>query len=221
MDDLGDDPHEWITQRHAAQILHDEIGLHPETARRVLSAGLLGRPRHTTCADYYLRQVVDDFVTAHRARGPLPRHDRNLVLVRKGNRRVRPGIPRRQLLDELGEGWRMSSKWRLLFDYLIERDRRPGFLVTVGGFVVLGADIAGVEWAGEPESDEEGLARQADRATRFQLEEPGDWYADWHARHLPTGRGGAPLRVWPVDRRIRLEGQSTRARERRRGTGAA
>lgn len=221
MDDVGSDPHEWITQRHAALILHDEIGVHPETARRVLCAGLLGTPRRTTRADYYPRRAVDDFVREHRERGPLPRHDRNLVVVRVGNRRVHPGRPRRELLDELGEGWRMSATWRLLFDCLIERDLRPGFLVTVGGFVVLGADIAGVEWAGEAASDGGVVPRQADRATTFHLEEPGEWYAQWHARHLPTGRGGSPLRVWPVDRTIRLGRESPGGRTRRRGRGAA
>jgi hypothetical protein len=53
------------------------------------------------------------------------------VLVRVGNGRVRFERPRQELLDELGDGWRMSPRWRALFRVVIERDEPPGFLVTV------------------------------------------------------------------------------------------
>jgi hypothetical protein len=197
------DPHEWITQREAAEILHEDIGVHRESARRMLAAGLVGRGRSTSRATYYLRRVVDDFVAAYRTAGPLPQRDRNLVLVRVGPGRVRLHMQPEDLLDRLGDGWRMSFRWRLLLDAVMERGERPGFLVTVGGFVVLGADIVGVSWAGRPPADGGYAGKEESLKTRFELEGPGEWYAEWHARHVPTGRGGAALRVWPVDRRRR------------------
>lgn len=178
-----DDPHDWISQREVAQILHEEIGVNVETARRMLVAGLLGRPRRTRRADYYLLETVDAFVADTARRGPVPAHDRNLVVVRVGHGRVRYGVPRHELLERLGEGWRLSPQWRVLFEVLIERGQRPGFLVTVGGFVVLGAEISHIERTGD-------------------------------SAPLPS-----PLRVWPLGRPIRLEGEHTRDPRRMRRLG--
>lgn len=71
-EDDGLTPHDWLTQRAAAQILHEDLGIHPETARRLLVAGLIGRPRVTSLASFYRRDSVDAFVEAQRARPPAP-----------------------------------------------------------------------------------------------------------------------------------------------------
>ena len=116
MRDVGDphDPHEWLTQRAAAAVLHEDLGIHPETARRLLVAGLLGRPRATSLASFYRRDTVDAFVASQHERPALPVPDRNLVLVRVGNGRIRLGATEQHQLDRLSEGWRMSPMWRVL-----------------------------------------------------------------------------------------------------------
>ncbi|MDZ5663103.1 hypothetical protein SFC79_15100 [Nocardioides sp. S-58] len=193
-----DDPHDWLTQRAAAQQLHEDIGIHPETARRLLVAGLVGRPRMTSLAAFHRRDTVDAFVRQYRAQPPLPVPDRNLVLVRVGNGRVRFGATDQHRLDRLADGWRMSPTWRALCRGVLEAGGRPvGFLVTLGGFVVAGADILGAEWSGADDRPETASPLM----TRFDLRPPGEWFDDWHARHLPTGRGGSALRFWALGSR--------------------
>ena len=193
-----DDPHEWLTRRAAARQLHEDLGLHPETARRLLAAGLLGRPRTTSLASFHRRDVVDAFVAAQLDRPPLPQPDRNLVLVRVGNGRVRLGATEQHQLDRLADGWRMSGTWRALCRGVVAAGGPPpGLLITLSGFVVSGAEIMGAEWAGReglPPGDPEG----SPLLTRFQLRPPGPWFDDWHGRLLPSKRGGAALRVWPL-----------------------
>lgn len=198
------DPHDWLTQRQMAERLHEELGIHPETARRLLVAGLLDGARATSLAVFYPRDALDTFVARHHAQGPTPTPDRNLVVVRVGHGRVRLGAQTQDHLDRLGEGWRMSGVWRALFSAVAERGDRGGLLATLGGFVVAGADIVGAEWVGQeglPPGDPDGSYL----LTRFDLVEAGSWYDDWRGRYLPTGRGGAALRVWPLGGRLRKE----------------
>jgi len=192
------DPHDWLTQRATADLLHEDLGIHPETARRLLVAGLLGRPRGTTLASFYRRDVVDAFVAEQRARPPLPVPDRNLVIVRVGNGRVRFGATEQHQLDRLAGGWRMSPTWRILCRAMPEVGAPPvGFLVTLGGYVVAGADIMGAEWDG---AEAEGADRRAASPlwTRFDLRPPGAWFDAWRGQLLPTQVGGSALRVWPL-----------------------
>ena len=76
------DPHEWLTRRAAAQQLHEDLGIHRETARRLLAAGALGRPRNTSLASFHRRDDVDAFggaalrVWALHARAPWERAPR-------------------------------------------------------------------------------------------------------------------------------------------------
>ena len=200
MRDVGDphDPHEWLTQRAAAAVLHEDLGIHPETARRLLVAGLLGRPRATSLASFYRRDTVDAFVASQHERPALPVPDRNLVLVRVGNGRVRLGATEQHQLDRLSDGWRMSPMWRVLCRSAVEAGLQPvGFLVTLGGFVVSGADIVDAQWMG---AQVEGATHRtvSPLLTRFELRPPGEWYQDWRGRLLPTRAGGAALRVWPL-----------------------
>jgi hypothetical protein len=192
------DPHDWLTQRAAADVLHEDLGIHPETARRLLVAGIVGRPRATTLASFYRRDVLDAFVTEQRERPPLPVPDRNLVIVRVGNGRVRLGATEQHQLDRLSAGWRMSPTWRALCRAVADVGPHPvGFLVTVGGYVVSGADIVGAMWEG---ADIEGadLDTVSQLRTRFELRPPGSWFDEWRGRLLPTHVGGSALRVWPL-----------------------
>lgn len=200
-----DDPHDWLTRRAAAQQLHDDLGIHPETARRLLASGLLGRPRNTSLASFHRRDDVDAFVARYRERPPLPVPDRNLVVVRVGNGRVRLGATEQHQLDRLADGWRMSPKWRALCRGVVAAGGEPaGFLVTLGGFVVAGADIVGAEWAGR-EGLEPGDPAGSPLLTRFELRAPGQWYAQWSGRQLPSRVGGAALRVWALHDRAPWE----------------
>ncbi len=205
------DPHDWLTQRAAAWQLHEDLGMHPETARRLLVAGLLGDPRNTSLASFHRRDVVDAFVADQRARTPLAQPDRNLVLVRVGNGRVKYGATEQHQLDRLADGWRMSPTWRALCRGVVAAGGKPaGFLVTLGGFVVAGADILGAEWSGaqltqDQEPGSEPTPQMSFLLTRFELRPPGPWYEDWRGRLLPSQRGGAALRVWPLHERAPWE----------------
>ncbi|WP_210439831.1 hypothetical protein [Nocardioides xinjiangensis] len=195
------DPHDWLTQRAAAQVLHEDLGIHPETARRLLVAGVLGRPRRTSLAAFHHRDAVDAFVARCREQAPLPVPDRNLVVVRVGNARVAYGATEQHQLDRLADGWRMSPTWRALCRGVVEAGLPPvGLLVTLSGVVVAGADIAGAEWAG---AEVEGADHRtlSPLLTRFDLRAPGEWYDDWRGRLLPTGAGGAALRFWALGTR--------------------
>ncbi len=195
---MDDDPHAWLTQRAAAQILHEDLGIHPETARRLLAAGLLGRPRVTSLACFHSRDSVDAFVAAQRARAALPTPDRNLVFVRVGNGRVRLGATEQHQLDRLSDGWRMSPQWRALCRGVVDAGAPAvGFVVTMAGYVVSGADIVGAEWMGHDLEVEEQRT-MSPLLTRFDLRPPGEWYDEWRGVLLPTRAGGAALRVWPL-----------------------
>ncbi len=119
------DPHDWLTQRAAAQVLHEDLGIHPETARRLLVAGVLGRPRRTSLAAFHHRDAVDAFVARCREQDPLPVPDRNLVVVRVGNARVAYGATEQHQLDRLADGWRMSPTWRALCRGVVEAGLPP------------------------------------------------------------------------------------------------
>ncbi len=199
------DPHDWLTRRAAAQQLHEDLGIHRETARRLLAAGALGRPRNTSLASFHRRDDVDAFVDRYRDPPPLPVPDRNLVLVRVGNGRVRLGATDQHQLDKLADGWRMSPKWRALCRGVVAAGGKPpGFLVTLNGFVVAGADIVGAEWAGRDDV-EPGHPEGSPLMTRFELRPPGPWYDDWSGRRVPSQVGGSALRVWPVHARAPWE----------------
>ncbi|WP_374454756.1 hypothetical protein [Nocardioides sp.] len=195
--DDGLTPHDWLTQRAAAQVLHEDLGIHPERtapARRRADRPAAG----TSLACFHRRDRVDAFVEAQRSRPPIPVPDRNLVIVRVGNGRVRFGSTEQHQLDRLSEGWRMSSTWRVLCRAVLDVGAHPvGFLVTLGGYVVSGADILGAEWMG---NDIEGADHDSvsPLLTRFDLRPPGEWYEAWRGRLLPTSAGGAALRVWPL-----------------------
>ena len=216
-----DDPHDWLTQRAAAHVLHEDLGIHPETARRLLVAGVVAGPRVTSLATFYRRDAIDAFVAAQRTRAPLPVPDRNLVFVRVGNRRVLIGATEQHHLDRLSGVWRMSPTWRALCRGVVAAGHPPvGFLITLGGFVVAGADIVDARWAGDEvrsssgasdsasdnasasasasASDGDGDSDPPSQLTRFDLRPPGEWYDDWCWRQLPTYVGGAALRVWPL-----------------------
>jgi hypothetical protein len=60
---------------------------------------------------------------------------------------------------------------------------RLPWVATLGGFVVVCADLV-------------GLTPDEECGNRFQLEPPGPWHAAVEGRRWPTGRGGRPWYVW-------------------------
>ena len=166
-------------------------GRRPAVLRRCLAS----ESCTTSLASFHRRDTVDAFVARHREPPPLPVPDRNLVLVRVGNGRVRFGATQQHQLDRLADGWRMSPKWRALLRGVVAAGGRPaGFVVTLGGFVVAGAEITGAEWSGHAITEH----AVSPLMTRFDLRPPGPWFDEWRGRHLPTSPGGAALRVWPL-----------------------
>ena len=124
------------------------------------------------------------------------------------------GATQQHHLDRLSDGWRMSPTWRALCRGVVAVGAPPvGFLVTLGGFVVCGADIAGAEWMGSEIEGADHLT-MSPLLTRFDLRLPGEWYEDWRGRLLPTYAGGAALRVWPLGWRAPWE---RKPRDRPRG----
>jgi hypothetical protein len=166
-----------VTGRKAARML--DLGR--ETASRVLAAGLAGEPVETPAAHLYdadrvaalrARPVVDDTT-------PLPAACANGVLVARIDPRVPPGPP------ELARGpWRLSfGRWAAL-TVLINQHAMMPLVMTVGGFVLGGADVVGS--AGAPEDR---------RLTLLRTRPAGDWFAafDQHVLRTPPG---FPLLFW-------------------------
>jgi hypothetical protein len=124
------------------------------------------------------------------------------------------GATEQHHLDRLAGVWRMSPTWRALCRGVVAAGHPPvGFLVTLGGFVVAGADILDAHWAVEDRTgDGGGEGAPSSQLTRFDLRPPGEWYDDWRGRQLPTRVGGAALRVWPLGWRAPWEGDRPRMR---------
>ena len=172
-----------ISERAARTVLH-EVGVSDWSARRVLAAGLAGTPvwaggavLHDAdrVAELASRQEVDWAEVDARCPCGLFVCKRPIALV--------DGRP--PPLESLAPGWEVVSRWvRVAVSVGVERGDALPFLATTGGFVVLGADVVGVE-----------TERDGGRgAARLVLTPPGAWFSGFEARRLGTGPG----RPWTV-----------------------
>jgi hypothetical protein len=160
-----------ISARKACQFLAD-AGVSKRCALQVLASGLAGK-------------AVDGGTTA------LYEHDRVLDLAqRQGmpwsglaeqcptgffvSRREFPATgSREEQLAALSGGWASVSPWRwIAVSSQIDCHGSFPFVATIGGLVVLGADIVGVRSRSE-----------------LVLERPGSWFEAIEGRWFPTGPG--------------------------------
>jgi len=90
--------------------------------------------------------------------------------------------PMSEQLDAVCRWWHISLYTQILFQAWVERDGYLPFLATVSGFVVVGADLIGIDpWCRE--------------GTSFRLREPSGWFDPFRHSRLPVTRGG-PWQLW-------------------------
>jgi hypothetical protein len=169
-----------ISARKASHLLARD-GVSPCTALQVLAAGLAGEPIHTSAMDLYEHERVAEL--AARPSVWWPEADQ---LCRPGfflSRRSFPATAQRadQVAALSGE-WGSVSPWRwVVMHHRLTTHGSFPFVATVGGLVVLGADI--VETRG---------------CSELVLEEPGAWFRGWQGRWFPTGRGRPWVLILPA-----------------------
>lgn len=138
----------WLTERQARERLGG-VGLDPESARRVLVAGLAGPVVRTRAATLYDASLVQQL--AERASQPvqaLPEPHMETFVARMGPGRLDVRLPLEEQLDAVRGGWRLGT-WTAGYLAVIRgvHGHLP-FLATVGDIVALGAEITGTESAG-------------------------------------------------------------------------
>lgn len=175
-----------ISAREAARRIGERHLLSRDQARRVLNAGLAGPARRTPGE---LRYDVDR-VEALLARPMCPYEALDRVrpfIARLGRAR---SIDLRSTWTEQADvarrGWRLPPLTGVALRRLgsLGPDRHP-FVATLGGWVVLGAEIVG--WS----VDDQPTPRRSAPLCSFLLEEPGEWYDELSDTWLPLHNGAA------------------------------
>jgi hypothetical protein len=187
-----------ITGREAGRLLGD-LGVDRESARRALLAGVAGPGERIGGLVLYESARVEELVALV---GSAPEPDpRSLAPICRGGIFVARVGPRREesspwrtwrgadmtapmseQLDAVRRWWHMSPYTRILFEARVERNGYLPFLVTVSGFVVLGADVVAIDpWRPE--------------GTSFSLREPSRWFDPFRHSRLPVTQGG-PWQLW-------------------------
>lgn len=211
---------ELVSTRGAATIL-GQVGVDRETCRRVLKVGLAGAPTVVGRTHLYARAEVEELTRWPRVEAG----DRRVAeACRRGTFVARLG-PRRPVLPAAGraqgraEGWvgadvtapmaeqlrAASGPWRIsvlgcvVLAARVQQEGSVPFVATVGGFVVLAADLTGVRRPGGPAPGAGGApppARTRHQPAVLTLSPPGGWARDWTGHRVVTGRGG-PWAMWP------------------------
>lgn len=169
---------ELLSTREAAE----RLGLDRESARLALAGGLAGPSVRVRSAVLYEAARVDDLA----ARGlvpldalpvdALPEDCRTGMMVVRLARRTDLRASRGDLLALISTGYRMSPWTRMLIRNRVATRRSVPLAATLGGFVVLGADITDVEHVGR-------------REARLRLTDAGSWFETWRAGRFEAGRG--------------------------------
>jgi hypothetical protein len=177
----------WLTERQARERLGC-LGLDPESARRVLVAGLAGPVVRTRAATLYDASRVQELIERARpSAGAMPEPHVETFVARMAPGRLDVRMPLDEQLDAVGGGWRLGI-WTAGYLAIVGgmRGCLP-FLATVGGIVALGAEITGSESPGRRDGQD---ARHA-----FTLQPAGPWFDPWRGVLLPTGQGGGAWRI--------------------------
>ena len=176
-----------ITAREAARRIGERHLLSRDQARRVLAAGLAGPGRRTASALLFKEESVEALLAR-------PMCDRDTL------DELRPFIARlgrqRSLTLEqswaqqaavAGTGWRLPALTRVALRLPGQaRHGRHPFIATLGGWVVLGAEITG--WSIDPT---QRAPRRSAPICSFDLTPPGRWYAAVAETWLPIENGAA------------------------------
>ncbi len=180
--DAGRDPDHLLSERAACERLRG-VGLGRRHGQRVLASGLAGAPIRLPSAVLYPAHRVDQLLTWR----PLDGDELDAACpggVFIGRRALDPTVPAACRIDEAGEGWSLDLFSRVWILHRVDQHGSLPFVVTVGGFVALGADIV-------------GLRTTAQRQPALELREPGAWFGALQQRRLVTGAGPTYLiRGW-------------------------
>jgi hypothetical protein len=168
----------FIGVRRARQLLTRD-GVSAWSAQRVLESGLVGEPIRSGSALLYDEARVTEL--AERPSTPwreLGQRCPEGVFV---SRRAFPATgSRAEQVAALSSGWSSVSPWRLVaMSHWIQGHGYFPFVATIGGLVVLGADIVQVR----------GLSE-------LTLAPPGSWFDVTAGHWLPTGPG-RPWALYP------------------------
>ena len=171
-----------IGARRAREVLVRD-GVSSWSAQRVLSAGLAGEPIRSGSAVLYEAARVMELAERPSARWPdiAGRCPAGLFVSRRD---FPATAPLADQLKALSVGWSAVNPWAWVGMALRIPHLGPaGFVATIGGLVVLGADIV-----------------EARGFSELVLAPPGPWYDDAAGHWLPTGPGrpwlltlGAPM----------------------------
>lgn len=169
-----------LSSRQAA-VEFARVGLARDQARQVLATGLAGPGVRTASALLYDEAKIHELRRRPTVRSTgLDPRCRDGMFVTRG-RHLDCSAPRREQLAAVGGGWWLSPFTVVLLETRAERGRPVPFIVTVGGFVLLGAEIRGV--------------RGTTKAATLDLADPGPWFDALRDRRIETGRGG-PWILW-------------------------
>jgi len=160
-----------IGARRARQLLTRD-GVSTWSAQRVLAAGLAGEPTRSGSAVLYDAARVTEL--AARPSVPWPELDEHCPAGLFTSRRDFPVTgTRADQLAALCRGWSDVNPWAwIAMAHQIERFGSFPFMATIGGLVVLGADIV-----------------EARGLSEFVLESPGRWFDALEGGWFPTGPG--------------------------------
>jgi hypothetical protein len=170
-----------LTGREAAEQL-GRLGLARESARRALLAGVAGPGQRTRGALLYDADRVQALVERYAAMPPVERlpGDELPGVCRRGTfiAHLPPATDRAatDLGAAAGRRWRISPLTGLVLRTRLERDPPLPLVGVTSTFVVLGAEVVGIE------RDADGVA--------FELVGPGEWFETWRDRRFTRGAGG-------------------------------
>jgi hypothetical protein len=138
----------------------------------VLSSGVAGEPVRTPSGDLYEEERVTEL-----AERPSVSRPEVELLCPAGffvSRRNFPATsPRPEQLAALSNGWDAVSPWQwIAVRFQLEAYGSFPFVATIGGLVVLGADIV-----------------EARGLLGLELRNPGAWFDGLEGRWFPTGQG--------------------------------
>lgn len=180
-----------LSANQAAELLHAAVGISVRSAREVLATGLAGPPTRLRGMHLYPADTVQRLAL----RRPVRRDaltsltGGELLVLRLGSGsgfRVSAPVEVREAAVQ--RHFRPSPLLRVHLRRRIAEHGALPMIATVGGFVVLGADVTDLHPSPDGGSPPPSLMRMAG---------PGDWFAGFEERWFGTGPGG-PWRLWKV-----------------------
>lgn len=189
---------EWVSMREAAGIL-GPTGIDRETTRRLLAAGLAGEGVRLKHSVLYRRDRVEALAArpeiphGGQPGWPHPGPTESLLpeICHAGTFVVR--LPTRAPVDPgswmqtCAGPWQISAYGRVRLQVMVETRGLVPLLATLGGFVVMGADITAVKPC---------LSARGAIFTRVELAEPGEWFDQCQGLRFRPHRG-QPWWMWP------------------------